>query len=401
MEKVRRRRVEDFFTTDFTDYTDERPKKSVLSVKSVVTLFLPRWASGGQTALCIALGWFLVRCTSPVVAGAASLNEFDSLAIQGDVKAGLPVLERIPAGSLSVEEETRRACILSRFKGTNLPQIQVDGPLTRDIADIYLKYWRRCLLREVEAATANAELFDSLKACLQKRGKEPGRFASLDDLTEALGTMLQSEGVHSLRGVTAPYYELMLWKAEDTRRYTVELPESSQKVNVVLMSGFVLKGWLGFATCDKAFSGGWTTKDTLYCVRDSYKMDSEHFRVSYLAHEAQHFADLRRFPKLEQPELEYRAKLVELARAEDSLYSLLEAFTRESGTNRASPHAFADLRVVQHLSKALFGDDSASQNPSLWSGKSRGQIHEAALDLLRKSSETLNAAGPERIGRYL
>jgi len=277
----------------------------------------------------------------------------------------------------------------------------VDGPLTRDVADIYMKYWQRCLLREVGVATANAGLFEELKDCLNKHGKEAGRFSSLNDLTEALGAMLEAEGVHSLRGVTAPYYELMLWKEEDARHYSVELPESAQQVNVVFMSGFVLKGWLGFATCDKEHSGGWTTKDTLYCVRDSYDLDSEHFRVSYLAHEAQHFADYGRFPKLEQPELEYRAKLVELARAEESLYRLLVAFTRQSGTSRKSPHAFADLRVVQDLSRALFGDDSASQNPTLWSGKTRGQIHEAALGLLRKSTETLQAAGPDRVRRYL
>jgi hypothetical protein len=342
-----------------------------------------------------------VTGTSLVAAGLASLNEFDSLAIQGDVKAGLAVLNRIAVDSLTAEEQKRRESILSRFKDMRLPQIQVDGPLTRDVADIYLKYWRRCLLREVEVATANAELFDNLKACLDKHGKEPGRFSSLDDLTEALGAMLQAEGFHSIRGVTTPYYELMLWKQEDARRYAVELPESTQQVNVVLMSGFVLKGWLGFATCDKAFSGGWSTKDTLYCVRDSYDLNSEHFRVSYLAHEAQHFADLRRFPKLEQPELEYRAKLVELARAEDSLYPLLEAFTRQSGTSRTSPHAFADLCVVRHLSGALFGNDSASQNPTLWSGKSRGQIHEAALGLLRKNTEALQAAGPDRVTRNL
>src|SRR5215472_9711288 len=359
-----------------------------------------RFGRSAHTPLRIALGLF-VTCTSLLAAGQASMDEFDSLAIRGDVKAGLAVLDRIPAGSLSAEEQKRRECILSRFRGTNLPQIQVDGPLTRDVADIYLKYWRRCLLRETNMAKVNAGLFENLKACLNKHGKEPGRFSSLDDLTEALGAMLQAEGVHSIRGVTAPYYELMLWKEEEGRRYTVELPESPQQVNVILMSGFVLKGWLGFATCDKEYSGGWTTKDTLYCVRDSYKLDSEHFRVSYLAHEAQHFADLRRFPKLEQPELEYRAKLVELARADDSLYPLLEAFTRQSDTNRTSPHAFADLRVVQHLSRALFGDDSATKNPALWSGKSRAQIHETALRQLRKSTEALQAAGPDQVRRNL
>ena len=131
------------------------------------------------------------------------------------------------------------------------------------------------------------------------------------------------------------------------------------------------------------------------------RLASEQFRVSYLAHEAQHFSDLRRFPKLEHSELEYRAKPVELSLAADSLYSLLEAFTSQSGTDRKSPHAFADLRVVQHLSTALFGNDSASQNPGLCSKKSRGQIHEAALGLVRKSTETLRSAGASRVRRYL
>ena len=355
-----------------------------------------------QCGTLLALIWvLLIGAPSLLAADHVSLSEFDSLAMQGDVKAGLGVLGRIPADSLSAEEQKRRECILSRFRGGKLPQIELDSPLTRDVAGIYLKYWRRCLLREVEAGPANGELFDNLKACLEKHGKEPGRFSSLNDLTEALGGMLQAEGFHSIRGVTAPYYELMLWKEEDARRYKVELPESTEQVKVVMMSGFVLKGWLGFATCDKEHSSGWTTKDTLYCVRDSYDLDSEHFRVSYLAHEAQHFSDLRRFPKLEQPELEYRAKLVELSLAENSLYPLLEAFTRQSGTDRKSPHAFANLRAVQHLSKALFGDDSASQNPALWSQKSRGKIHEAALDLLRKSTETLRSADSGRVRRYL
>jgi hypothetical protein len=329
------------------------------------------------------------------------MQDFDALAMQGDVKAGLVILNRIPVDTLSAEERKRRDAILSRFTDAGLPKVEVEAPLARDVADVYLKYWRRCLLKEVEVPAANVGLFGDLKACLNKHGKDPDQFSSLDDLTEALGPMLRAEGVHSLRGVTAPYYELMLWKDEAVHPYAVELPESTEQVKVVLMSGFVLKGWLGYATCDREHTTGWTRKDSLHCLRDSYDLDSERFRVSYLAHEAQHFSDARRFPKLEQPELEYRAKLVELSRAEDSLYQLLEAFTRQSGTDRKSPHPFANLRVVQHLSKALFGDDSGSQNPAVWSQKDRGDIHEAALKLLRDSTATLQAKGSDRVRRYL
>jgi hypothetical protein len=350
--------------------------------------------------LFIAVG-FVLTCVSLLAGDHASLNEFDSMAMRGDVKAGLVILDRIQTDSLIAEDQKRKASILSRFRDGKLPQIEVDGPMTSVIADIYLKYWRRCLLRETDVGTANAELFNILKTCLNKHGKKPERFSSLNELTEALGEMLRAEGVHSLRGVTAPYYELMLWKQENAQHYTVKLPESTEEVKVVMMSEFVLKGWLGFATIDKEHSSGWTTKDTLYCVRGSYDLESERFRVSYLAHEAQHFSDLRQFPKLEQPELEYRAKLVELSRAENSLYFLLDAFTRQSGADRKSPHAFANLRAVQHLSKALFGDDSASQNAGLWSQKSQSQIHEAALDLLRKSTETLRSVGPGRVRQYL
>src|SRR4029077_9164441 len=61
---------------------------------------------------------------------------------------------------------------------------------------------------------------------------------------------------------------------------------------------------------------GWATAMTLYAVRSAYDIESESFRVSYLAHEAQHFADYGRFPKLARPEREYRAKLTELAEAQ-------------------------------------------------------------------------------------
>ena len=53
--------------------------------------------------------------------------------------------------------------------------------------------------------------------------------------------------------------------------------------------------------------------DTLYCVEWAYAPDTENFEVSYLKHEAQHLADFQRFPGLPSAELEYRAKLTELA----------------------------------------------------------------------------------------
>ncbi len=71
------------------------------------------------------------------------------------------------------------------------------------------------------------------------------------------------------------------------------------------------------------------------------------------AHEAQHFADYKRFPKMVQHELEYRAKLAELFRARRTSRKLLKKFTTQAHKTKASPHAFANDRVIEELSRRL------------------------------------------------
>src|SRR6516164_4574111 len=150
----------------------------------------------------MALGWILGTSTS-LFASQDFLNEFDSMALQGDVKAGLAILERIQLDSLSASDRDRCQCLLSRFRNRTLPNLELSNPLARDTADIYLKYWRRCLLQEVKVMAANAQLLEDLKACLTDHGKAQNSFSSLDELTDALGPILLADGVHSLRGVTA------------------------------------------------------------------------------------------------------------------------------------------------------------------------------------------------------
>jgi hypothetical protein len=330
----------------------------------------------------------------------AHMEEFFSYAVQGHLQHGLQKLARIAPDSLNEDESAARDCIVARLKEGKLPQIAIESPLTHDVASIYMDYWRRSL-KNVEQSAGDSELFTELKACLDRHGKNGGRFSSLNELTEALGPMLAAEGFHSLRGVTAPYHELMLWKDETTKSYTVELPESAEQVRIVFMSGFVLRGWLGFATCDLRHSSGWTTKESLYCLRDSYDLSSETFRISYLAHEAQHFADAKQFPKLESPELEYRAKLVELSQAENTLTALLDQFTSQSGTERVSPHGFANRWVVRHLAEALFSNSPKSLDAPPWSQKSRHEIRQAALTLLRSNTKTLKELGANQVQRFL
>lgn len=363
-----------------------------------------------RTHVCLAAICLLLGCHRPNTAlprearaaahpGRAAFQHGYGLILQGDLKAGLAILDPIPPEALGPADRASRQAILDQFKHGQSPALDVQDPFARDVAMLFQGYWTRCLLGTTERDAAGALLLTDLKACLIRHGKPGAAFQSLDDLTQALGPMLEAVGFHSLRGVTSPYYELMLWRREREATYSVRLPESTQRVRVVFMSDFVLWGWLGFATCGRSHSGGWTTAEALYCLENAYALDSEAFRVSYLAHEGQHFADNQRFPKLQQPELEYRAKLVEVIQAEETLYPLLEQFSRQGGGDRTSPHPFANQKLSSQLSRALFGNDAAHMDPILWRRKSREDLQSAALKLLQESTRTLESLGAGQVER--
>ena len=92
----------------------------------------------------------------------------------------------------------------------------------------------------------------------------------------------------------------------------------------------------------------------LFAVVPAYKsLQDETFSVRFLAHESQHFADKRAFPNLKSWELEYRAKLVELALADSSQASTVELICENRGASEDSPHGYADTRVVDDVSMQL------------------------------------------------
>ena len=221
--------------------------------------------------------------------------------------------------------------MLERLESRRAEPPRVSDSVVAGVLGTYREYWLRSL-REEEPATANERwLLDSLNALLQRHGT--GASATLDSIESPLTRLIEPGGYHVLLGVTSPLRELMLWKSETEKTYRVKLPEGTQPVTVVFMDDFASLGWAGFATCDRHHTGGWTKPDRLYAVRSAYDLQSENFHVSYLAHEAQHFSDNHRFPRLDrQDELEYRAKLVELAEADSTVYDLLETFA--SNTSR-------------------------------------------------------------------
>jgi hypothetical protein len=75
--------------------------------------------------------------------------------------------------------------------------------------------------------------------------------------------------------------------------------------------------------------------------------------VSLLAHEAQHFSDKQRAWKLADWELEYRAKLTELALADQTSRKLLQAFEQNLGDDQSVPHSYANKRVLAAIVQRL------------------------------------------------
>jgi hypothetical protein len=277
--------------------------------------------------------------------------------------------------------------MLERLGARKVPATDPSDPVLAGVLSTYREYWLRSLRHEHPLPDNETWLLARLNTQVKAAGGHSA--ASMDGLEPALDALIGAHGYHALLGVTSPLRELMLWKTETEEHYDVPLPEGTQSVTVVFMDGFASLGWAGFATCDRHHSGGWTKPDRLYAVRSAYDLASEDFRVSYLAHEGQHFSDSRRFPNLEQPDLEYRAKLVELAVGKTSVYQLLDAFASNVGTDPSVPHSLANGRVIKDLGKRLF---PAESNAPIWRDASVERINAAAADLLREDSARREAA---------
>jgi hypothetical protein len=218
--------------------------------------------------------------------------------------------------------------------------------------------------------------------------------------TRRLQGFLETRGLYAATGRTGAFLDLLVHARETEVHYPVTTPEDTLVVKVIFMDSVLSNGWEGFATFDTYYPGGWATSDALYCAQASYDTTSEQFHVSYLAHEGKHFADYKRFPKLQGPDLEYRAKLVELAIADRSLQGLLTFFLRNSGTDEGNPHAFANRCVMRDLARKLHGKELVD-DPKAWAQLPRERVNGAARALLVKNTAALELAGARQVERFI
>jgi len=309
-----------------------------------------------------------------------AMQEALSALLQADATKAIAILDRVDPSTLSEQRKSVVSCVRARFDSGDLAN---DLPATSSaVLHAYQRYWRAVMTHAQTPRDAEATLLAALNAMPAMAGAADK--ASLDSVSEYVVTAIEKEGLHALTGKTEPLYELMIWKREEVKNYDVALPENPVNVKVVFLEDFASPGWAGYATCGVAQTGGWAKPDALYAVKSSYDLGSESFRVSYLAHEGQHFSDYGKYPMLEQPELEYRAKLTEIALADTTTDELLKGFESQGGDSREVPHAFANRKVTLALK-----------------GVPPEKIHEAAAARLRQSSATLERLGASTTKRFL
>ena len=297
------------------------------------------------------------------LAAASRADDFSSAlgpVFQADEPQTLARLKVLPQDTLSAKARPARECILARFAAADPASAAVDPRLPADLAAVlraYRRYWTAVLMQRQTIAEADAALSVDLGPLL------PDAPDGSDERNAAAVAFAEKRGWHALGGLTAPLYEYMLWKDQATRREDIALPGGTLAVSVSMLDGFASLGWGAWGTCDVAHTGGWATPAGLMVVVPGWDLSSERYRISLLDHESQHFADYPRFPKLGQPDLEYRAKLTELALAHESQADLLAMFSSGAKRDRTLPHPFAQWWVMKRIGERLGTADWKAWKP--------------------------------------
>lgn len=286
---------------------------------------------------------------------------------------------------LSEATEDLRRCILQRLDAAaDLPAPPADAAFTDRVLHVYRLYWRQALAAPGTRDAARDRLGVRLAEVLGRPDMPT------TEIEAAVRAGVEAEARHVLAGQTGLLRDLMIWSGQEARDYEVELPEGPHTSRVFLLTDFQNGGWLRWATCEKAGTGGWARPEGLYAVVSGYgDLTGEDFRVSFLGHETQHFADYEAWPGLPGRELEYRAKLTELSLADVTLESLLTAFARSQSDNEADAHSHANKRVLAALRTRLGLTDDGDLT-----AVPRDVLREAARqELLADSARRRAAAG--------
>lgn len=341
------------------------------------------------TAALAAIVLTLVSFTMLADEPSTVVSRYIAIAIQGDLRGASELFQEE-----THTEESSSAVLQQQFNARFLSaQAQQDDFSAVGFVDgitlAYKEYWKSALLGGNSHEKHLETLETRLSAILRRFYGKPQEG---DSVYDGLQAALLSREIYFLESPAPPLRDLFLWQSESSEEFIVQLTDERLVLNVHFMDDFLLQGWKDFASLSLATTTGWVEDNALYCIAWAYDTESENFRVSYLKHEARHLVDLARYPDMESIELEYRAKLTELAFANRSLKRVLDDFTAKAAHNPDSPHAMANWRVVRDVHWALYGEE-LPENFVQWGYLDTGKINRLARELLALNSLTQQSVG--------
>lgn len=322
-------------------------------------------------------------------------NRLNGIALSQDIRTIL--LELDTAIDLSDNDKEFKLKYENRFKYEydRTDYFNKKDTTLNTINRIYQDYWRKSLL---DNSKNFDDYFERNLIRFFKTENSNAKFTTHRIKKRTLGdtykSYIQSKGFHGGYGKVGSLFDFLVWKTEIDTTYKIDLINDTVSVNVTFMTEFISLGWEEYATFGKSYPGGWTTSSALYCVKESYDMSSENFNISYLKHEGQHFSDKKNYPKLGGTDLEYRAKLVELIYANNSLYSILEAFLYSAKNDKNNAHPYAAYCLIREMSTLFFNNDFENDWKK-WEQIPKADINSAAKQLFIKNTDKLNSSGKD------
>ncbi len=341
----------------------------------------------------------------PAFAETHTCDDAYSAAFGGDAVKALEIVDSFSNDELTGEQIAAKGLFHRRFSTSEEIAFSGESKLVNDIMTFYQEYWNKLLLKKFPGEQALNELVMTVipylhENYLKQQGVAIEELQNLENLKKQISGLLLKDGYHSNIGQTGHVMDIYLWKQEERQSYTVKLPENQSDIQVVFLKDVVTLGWTEYSTLGKFNIGGWAVGTDIFYPEYQYDIQSEHFRINLLTHEAQHCSDYKMYPKLTQTDLEYRAKLAELSKAQETVYDIIGRFIESQSLKRDNAHAFSNYCIMRDISEIVF-ESGLVGDIEKWKEIPAETINATAVKLLVRHSENLNNAGSMEVSQFI
>jgi hypothetical protein len=317
-----------------------------------------------------------------------------SYVLDADLKSVLPLLSADSTKLLSEKDSKLKKGFEERF-GSDKDRSGYSDIKKSEISDllkIYSEYWRESLLNPERNydSVLSVSLLNFFSGEFNLKDIVVADTLISDTLNYFVTKYINGFNYYTTGfGKTGRIMDLLVWKKQTDTTYKFSFLNDELNAKVIFMYDFITLGWEEYASLGIYYPGGWATDKELFCVRDSYDLNSENFKVGYLAHESRHLSDNKIYPgRLSDAEMEYRAKITEICLSKNTLYDKLKFFISGANSKSDNAHPLANYFVIKNLSEKLFGGKFESDIEK-WKNAGTEKINEAGYSLLEENDNFL------------